>query len=224
VVSPHWQTRELRVMTGSAPATMHDFGGFPRQLYDLRYPAPGHPQHAAQAGHLLSAAGFAVSPDEQRGFDHGAWVPLWHLMPAAAVPVFQVSMPATLDAAGALRLGRALAPLRDRGVMIVGSGSLTHNLYDLRPPGSGETAYAREFSDWVREAVVSGDTDKLAAYRRLAPHAERAHPSEEHFLPLLVAVGACAQGEAARVLEGGITYGALAMDSYVWGVAHEGEG
>jgi len=219
VVSPHWQTRDLRIMAGTAPATMHDFGGFPRELYDLNYPAPGHPQYAAEAGRLLTAAGYSVSLDERCGLDHGAWVPLWHLLPGATVPVFQVSMPVTLDAAGALRLGRTLAPLREQGVMIVGSGSLTHNLYDLRPPGSGEIAYAREFSDWVSRAVIGNAVDNLAAYRRLAPHAQRAHPSEEHFLPLLVAAGARAEGEVAQVIGGGITYGVLSMDSYAWGIA-----
>ena len=224
VVSPHWQTRDLRVMAGTAPATMHDFGGFPRELYELNYPARGEPAYAAHAARLLTAAGYGVSLDDRRGLDHGAWVPLWHLLPGATVPVFQVSMPVTLDAAGALRVGRVLAPLRNEGVMIVGSGSLTHNLYDLRAPGSGEVAYAREFAEWVRKAVTGNQVDALAAYRRLAPHAQRAHPSEEHFLPLLVAVGARAEGEAVQVIEGGITYGALSMDSYAWGIADQSVG
>jgi 4,5-DOPA dioxygenase extradiol len=221
VVSPHWQTREVRVMTGAAPATLHDFGGFPPALYELRYPAPGHPEAAAEAGRLLAGAGYTVAFDERREFDHGAWVPLWHLLPAADVPVFQVSMPHDLDAAGALRLGRTLAPLRERGVLIVGSGSLTHNLYEIRAPGAAEVTYAREFAGWVRDAVIAGDEEKLTAYRRLAPHAERAHPTEEHYLPLMVALGARAEGEIAQVIEGGITYGVLSMDSYAWGLSKE---
>lgn len=162
-------------MTTEAPATLHDFGGFPRPLYRLQYPAPGHPALALEAGRLLAAAGFAVSHDAGRGRDHGAWVPLLHLLPAAAVPVFQVSMPHALDAAGALRLGRALAPLRARGVLIVGSGSLTHNLHDLRPPGADIAAYAEEFAAWVRQAVLADAVDRLVDYRRAAPHAARAH-------------------------------------------------
>lgn len=219
VVSPHWQTRGpgLSVMTTAAPATLHDFGGFARPLYRLQYPAPGHPALAVEAGALLAAAGFDVSYDAERGRDHGAWVPLLHLLPAAAVPVFQVSMPHTLDAAGALRLGRALAPLRQRGVLIVGSGSLTHNLHDLRPPGAEVAAYAEEFAAWVRQAVLADAADRLVDYRRATPHAARAHPTEEHFLPLLVAIGACSGESAAQVIEGETTYGVLSMESYVWG-------
>jgi 4,5-DOPA dioxygenase extradiol len=216
VVSPHWQTDGVRVMANIAPATLHDFGGFPRALYDLQYPARGHLQFAVEASRLLADAGFEVSLDEERGLDHGAWVPLLHLLPAADVPVFQVSMPHTLDAADALRLGRALAPLRQSGVLIVGSGSMTHNLYEIRPSASGEAAYVQEFTAWVRAAVLAGDTEKLVDYRRLAPHAARAHPTEEHFLPLLVAIGANNGASTAQVIEGEITYGVLSMESYAW--------
>lgn len=220
-MSPHWQTRDVSVMAAAAPATLHDFGGFPPVLYELQYPAPGHPQYAAEAAHLLTAAGFVVNSDPQRGFDHGAWVPLRHLLPDANLPVFQVSLPHRLDAAGALRLGQALAPLRARGVLIIGSGSLTHNLHDLGQPGADETPYAREFAAWVRQAVLANQADLLVAYRRHAPHAERAHPTEEHYLPLLVALGARAEGEAAQVIEGGITYGVLSMESYAWGLPED---
>lgn len=218
VVSPHWQTQGLRVMANKSPATLHDFGGFPRELYDLQYPAPGHLQFAVEASQLLVGAGFKVSLDDKRGLDHGAWVPLMHLLPAADVPVFQVSMPHTLDAAGAVRLGRALSPLRERGVLIVGSGTMTHNLYEVRQSGTGEADYAREFASWVRQAVFSHDVDKLVDYRHSAPHAERAHPTEEHFLPLLVAMGASGGEPAAQVIEGEIAYGVLSMESYVWGM------
>jgi len=217
VVSPHWQTSGIHVMTTAAPATLHDFGGFPPVLYELQYSAPGHPAYAAEAAKLLADAEFEVAFDAQRGLDHGAWVPLLHLLPAANVPVFQVSMPHTLDTAGALRLGRALAPLRERGVLIIGSGSLTHNLYEIRQPGAGEAVYVREFAGWVRKAVIANAVDRLVAYRRNAPHAERVHPTEEHYLPLLVALGARIEGEAAQVIDGDITYGVLAMESYVWG-------
>lgn len=120
VVSPHWQTRGVRVATTAAPETIHDFGGFPAVLYGLQYPAPGQPELAREAGRLLAAAGYDVTLDERRGLDHGAWVPMRHLFPDADVPVFQVSLPVGTDAAGALRLGAALAPLRNRGVLIVG--------------------------------------------------------------------------------------------------------
>ena len=216
VVSPHWQTAQLRVMASVAPETIHDFGGFAPELYELDYPAPGHPELAAQTAQVLIEAGFEVALDERRGLDHGAWVPLRYLFPRADVPVFQLSMPYALDPAGALRLGRALLPLRERGVVIIGSGSVTHNLGEFRGPAAENSAYVSEFRDWVRRAVLANATGDLVDYRRLAPHSVRAHPSEEHFLPLLVACGA-ANGDPSRVVDGGISYGMLSMESYVWG-------
>lgn len=223
VVSPHWQTGGVRVMTSAAPQTVHDFGGFPAPLYALQYPALGQPQLAAEAGRLLAQAGFPVAIDAQRGLDHGAWVPLMHMLPEARVPVFQVSMPLTLDTAGALHMGQVLAPLREQGVLILGSGSMTHNLYEIDRSGASQAAYAIEFNNWVRHAVTANDIDSLVHYRQLAPHAERAHPTEEHFLPLLVALGA--QGakesgllEPVQVIDGGMTYGVLSMESYAWGL------
>lgn len=217
VVSPHWQTRGVQVMTGTQPETVHDFGGFPSVLYTLRYPAAGHPQLATEAARLLALAGWRVGFDARRGLDHGAWVPLLHLLPNADLPVFQVSMPVDLDATGALQLGRALAGLRAQGVMILASGSMTHNLQELDQPGAAATDYVVEFTHWVRQVVTAHDAERLVNYRKLAPHAQRAHPTEEHFLPLLVAVGASSGGEAVQVVDGGITYGVVSMESYAWG-------
>lgn len=221
VVSPHWQTPGLRVMANESPATLHDFGGFPRALYGLQYPAPGHLAFAVEASRLLIAAGFAAEFDNARGRDHGAWVPLLHLLPEATTPVFQVSMPYALDAAGAWRLGQALAPLRRRGVMLVGAGSMTHNLGEFSGAAAGEAAYVGEFVAWVRAAVQDGATDALLDYRRRAPHAMRAHPTEEHFLPLLVAAAA-ADGSPVQVFDGGTAYGRLSMESYAWGAPAAG--
>jgi 4,5-DOPA dioxygenase extradiol len=219
VVSAHWQTRDVRVMTAVRPETLHDFGGFSPELYRLEYPAPGSPVNALEAKRLLEEEGFAVSEDGQRGLDHGAWVPMLHLLPDAQVPIFQVSMPFDLDTTVAWRLGRALGRMREAGVAVVGSGGLTHNLYDVRQSGLDPAPYAREFSEWVRAAVLARDTDSLIRYRRNAPHAERAHPTEEHFLPLLVALGAGASTNAApKVIEGEMTYGVLSMESYAWGL------
>lgn len=217
VVSPHWQTRGVRVGSSAAPETIHDFGGFPPPLYQLQYPAPGAPTLAQDAAQLLAQAGFNVALDEHRGLDHGAWVPLRYLFPDADVSVFQVSLPHDIDAAGALRLGQALAPLRERGVLVVGSGSLTHNLYEFRQT-IRDPQYAQQFVDWVRAAVAARDVAALVDYRRGAPHAERAHPTEEHYLPLLVAMGASAGSDAARLVEGGMTYGVLSMDSFAFGL------
>ncbi len=219
VVSPHWQTRDVKVMTTAKPETIHDFGGFPAILYELAYPASGAPEVARQAAELLEQAGFRVGFDAGRGLDHGAWVPLWHLVSQADLPVFQVSMPVTLDTAQAVKLGQALAALREQGVMIVASGSMTHNLYEFRQAGAQPQAYAQEFTSWVRTAVLARATAAVVAYRSEAPHAERAHPTDEHFLPLLIAMGATSADDPLRVLDGGITYGVISMESYVWGLA-----
>ena len=218
VVSPHWITAGLEVTASTAPATLHDFGGFAPALYALSYPAPGDPARAMEVQQLLAAAGLPAALDGQRGLDHGAWVPLRHLLPAATTPVLQLSIPHSLDAAGALHLGQVLRPLRDRGVLIVGSGSMTHNLGEFRGTATiGEAAYVAEFVQWVRRTVVAGDTDALIDYRRRAPHAVRAHPTEEHFLPLLVAAGAATASGPVEVIEGGTLYGMLSMESYVFG-------
>ena len=201
------------------PRTIHDFGGFPQALYELQYPAPGAPELAVQAIALLRGAGFEAAADETRGFDHGAWVPLRHLFPTAEVPVFQVSMPRSLDTRSAVLLGQALSPLRDSGVLIIGSGCLTHNLHEFRQRATGYAPYAVAFSQWVREAIQAGDIGRLIDYRRQAPHAEWAHPTEDHFLPLLVALGAAGDRAATAVIDGGITYGVISMDAYVLGEA-----
>lgn len=219
VVSPHWQTRRLEVMTTERPATIHDFGGFPPALYRLAYPAPGAPDVAAETARLLRVAGWQVSENDQRGLDHGAWVPLMHLLPDARVPVFQLSLPHTLDAGQAIALGRALAPLREQRIAILGSGSMTHNLYEFRGAASLTEPYVARFTEWVREAVLRHDTASLADYRRLAPEAVRAHPTEEHFLPLLVAMGASGAGEQPLLLDDEVRYGMLSMESYAWGLA-----
>lgn len=218
VLSPHWQTREVKVMGTAVPETLHDFGGFPANLYALQYPAAGQPGIAREAARLLSAAGFATGLDEQRGLDHGAWVPLYHLLPKAELPVFQVSMPFDLDTQSAWNLGQALKPLREQGVLILASGSMTHNLYEIRQSDGEPQAYAREFADWVKVAVLANAIHPLIHYRAEAPHAQRAHPSEEHFLPLLVALGAQGDGDVPQLIEGGMTHGVLSMDSYVWGL------
>jgi len=219
VVSPHWQSRDVQVMTTAKPDTVHDFGGFPADLYTLQYPAAGQPELATSAAQLLTQAGFTVGLDARRGLDHGAWVPLMHLLPHANVPVLQVSMPTRLTTAQALQMGQALAALRAQGVVIVGSGSMTHNLYEVRQPGAQAEPYASEFAAWVRNAVVTRGIAHVVNYRAEAPHAERAHPSEDHFLPLLVALGATSDADRVRVLDGGITYGVLSMESYVWGLS-----
>ncbi len=217
VVSPHWMTRMSRVGTAARPGTIHDFSGFDPALYEIRYPAPGHPGLALRAVALLRAAGWEADPDEARGLDHGAWVPLLHLYPDADVPVFQASLPAALDADSAWAFGAALAPLADEGVLVVGSGSLTHNLREFFGAEAPDLPYAVQFAAWVREAVLAGDSARLVRTLELAPHAARAHPTTEHFWPLLVAAGAAPAPLPAQVIEGGIAGGVLSMDSFVFG-------
>ncbi len=222
VVSPHWMTGSPLVGTAARPETIHDFGGFAPALYQLAYPAAGHPALAHAALEALRAAGWPAQIDEQRGLDHGAWVPLMHLFPQADVPVFQVSLPARLDAPDAWALGRALAPLSEQGVMVVGSGSLTHNLYEFRAAHGQDESYVQAFADWVAEAVQQGDGERLRRTLTDAPQAARAHPTSEHFWPLLVAAGASDTGSGPApgvLMPGGIAHGMLSMDAYVFGPA-----
>jgi 4,5-DOPA dioxygenase extradiol len=216
VVSPHWTTPHPRVATGARLCTIHDFGGFDPRLYEIEYPAAGQPQLASRTIDLLRAAGWDARADATRGLDHGAWVPLSYLYPAADVPVFQVSMPSRLDAGRAHTFGQALAPLAAEGVLVVGSGSLTHNLYEFRIHGP-EEPYAAAFAEWIRRAIVNHDLDRLLRSLEIAPYARRAHPTPEHFWPLLIAVGAAGKLWPATVLEGGIHHGILAMDAFVFG-------
>jgi 4,5-DOPA dioxygenase extradiol len=217
VVSPHWMTQSIRVAITKAPITLHDFGGFDPELYKIQYPALGHPALAQHTIALLNKAGWRADADNYWGFDHGAWVPLRYLYPSANVPVFQISMPSQLDAHEAVALGEALRPLSSEGVLIVGSGSLTHNLYEFQIDATRESAYAHEFTSWVRNAVHEADLDRLTQTMQRAPHAKRAHPSTEHFLPLLIAAGAAKSLAPSTVLQGGIAHGVLSMESYLFG-------
>jgi 4,5-DOPA dioxygenase extradiol len=217
VISPHWRTRGLRVGASEQPDTVHDFGGFPAPLYALRYPVKGAPDVAHEVAALLTQSGLVTQAVEGQGLDHGAWVPLMHMLPSASVPVFQLSLPIELRPAEAVSLGRALAPLREQGVLIVGSGSLTHNLYEFRQSeAEAPDDYVHEFVQWARRAAVAHDVNALAEFRN-APHSRRAHPSDEHYLPLLVAAGASNSGEPVEVIEGGVACGVLSMEGYVFG-------
>lgn len=218
VVSPHWQTQNIRVMTSEFPKTIHDFAGFSSKLYEIQYPATGQQELAQETARLLNAAGFNTQLDANRGLDHGAWIPLLHLLPKANIPVFQVSMSLTLDTMQAAQLGRTLAPLRDQGVLIIGSGSMTHNLAEFRPGTTEISSYVQEFSAWVRKAVLTKNLESLIRYRSEAPHAQRAHPTEEHFLPLLVALGTLYNGDTLDYIDGGVDHGILSMDSFAIGM------
>jgi 4,5-DOPA dioxygenase extradiol len=224
VLSPHWMTRGLAVCTQAQTEAMHDFGGFPEPLYRIRYAPPGASDLAARAISLLAAEGFAPQVQAKRGLDHGVWVPLRFMYPNADVPIFQISMPHDLTPARAVQLGAALRPLRDDGVLIIGSGSLTHNLYEVQLDSPIATPYINEFVGWVRDVVKSRDLDALAHTMARAPHAQRAHPSTEHLLPLLFAAGAADASAPNGVLEGGTQHGNLSMESYVFGAEVSADG
>lgn len=213
VQSAHWESHELLLGSAAQPATWHDFHGFPAPLYQREYPAAGEPQLAADISARLTAAGLENRLDAQRPRDHGAWVPLSLLYPAADLPVVQISLPTQRGAAFQRRVGQALAGLRAEGVLLIGSGSITHNLGQLDWQARAENVapWAQAFRDWMVERLKAGDLNALLNYRALAPFAVRSHPTEEHLLPLFFAMGA---GATLRVEHSGFTLGALGMDSY----------
>ena len=214
VASAHWLTRAPAVGAAPQPQTIHDFGGFPAPLFQIQYPAPGEPAVARRAAELLAAAGFETHGLE-RGLDHGVWVPLREFYPQADVPVVPLALQPQQGPEHHYRLGRALQALRDEGVLVLGSGSLTHNLHEVRFEETREVApYVAEFQQWFAGRLAEGDIEALLDYRRRAPQAARAHPTEEHLLPLFVALGAAGEGALADRCFGGVTHEVLAMDVY----------
>jgi 4,5-DOPA dioxygenase extradiol len=216
VASAHWET-SLPMLTGNPkPETIHDFYNFPEPLYRLRYPAPGAPAIAQRAQALLKEAGFPAAIDGCRGLDHGAWAPLLYAYPDAQVPVIQISVQPALGPRHHLSVGKALRPLSQDGVLIVGSGHMTHNLRDWARGGGKPEPYAREFADWVNARLLAHDFDALIDYRSRAPSGVRAHPTDEHFLPLFPALGAAREDARPQRIYDAIDAGVLAMDAYVF--------
>ena len=214
VMSPHWMAPTPRVMTSAQPATWHDFGGFPPALYALQYPAPGSPTLAHEVIALLQSAGMAAQGDAERPFDHGAWVPLMHLFAQADLPVVQVALPSQAGPAEVYAMGVALRSLRQSGVLVMGSGSMTHNLREFFGGEREPAPYVLEFSRWIEETLLRGDLAALLDYRRRAPHAARAHPTDDHFLPLFFALGAAGDDLRPDYLSREVMYGVLAMDAF----------
>ncbi len=216
VMTAHWATPAPRLSSAAAPETIHDFSGFAEDLYRMTYPAPGLPALAAEAAGLLRAAGLEADLDPRRGFDHGTWVPLALMFPAADLPVVQLSVQPRRDPAHHWRLGEALRPLRSRGILLLASGSLTHDLsawWRGAPPGQ-ETADSAGFAAWMADRIEGGATAELLEYRRLAPAAERSHPTDEHLLPLFAAMGAGTPGQPGRRIHASSDRGALRLDAY----------
>jgi 4,5-DOPA dioxygenase extradiol len=222
VISPHWETQQPTVGTTEAVAdhrleTVHDFGGFDPRLYEIQYPASSSPQAAREVVEALQAAGLPVATDPRRGLDHGAWVPLRYLIPAADVPVVPLSIQHHGGPVHAYRVGQALAPLAEHGWLIVASGNITHNLRDWQRASAGmgiDTSYARRFTGWVAQQLEAGNTEALLDYRQQHPDAVQAQPRDEHLLPLFTALGAAGLHANAWAVNRGIRDHVIAMDSY----------
>ena len=222
IASAHWVSDKVEILGGDTPLdTIYDFYGFPRALYELTYPAPGIAGLAENIAQLLEDAGFEVNVDRQRGLDHGAWVPLKLMYPDADIPVAQISVNPGESAEYHWRLGQALANLPQENILIIGSGTMTHNLGEIadfhnEQAAGHEAPYVTEFSRWMENAIEGGQVDKLLQYRQAAPHAKRAHPTTEHILPFYVALGAAGSDWRGELIHRSCTYGVINLDSYAF--------
>lgn len=212
-VSAHWTTAAPMVSGPARNPTIHDFHGFPAPLYQIAYPAPGDPALAERVARLLSGAGMSASIDRERGLDHGAWVPLRLMYPKADVPTVQLSVQPGRDAAWHYRMGEALTPLRGEGVLILASGGAVHNLREVTWQGGPAPGWAQGFDEWLAAALAEGRTADLIDWRR-APHARQAQPTDEHFLPLFVALGAAGKGARGERVHHGFTLGSMSMAAF----------
>jgi aromatic ring-opening dioxygenase catalytic subunit (LigB family) len=217
VISGHWEEPDFTVMATAQPSMIYDYGGFPEHTYRIKYPAPGSPQTAERVRQLLSAAGLAVRVDSERGFDHGTFSPLAVIYPQADVPVLQLSLKSGYDPKQHLAVGRALMPLRDEGVLIVGSGLSYHNLRQFGPQAKPAST---AFDQWLEQTLVQASPDERSARLiewEAAPAARIAHPREDHLLPLMVAVGAAGNDPATRVYHEDAFMGGIAVSSFRFG-------
>ncbi len=216
VVSAHWDTPQPRLSTATRPQTIHDFSGFPLALYKLQYPAPGAPELAEKTAALLDQAGFSPELDATRGLDHGAWVPLRLMYPDADIPVTQLSIQGTAGPSAHLDMGHAIAGLQQDNVLILCSGAVTHNLrhFFTSERDAEVLDYVTEFADWLGRRIAAADHAALLDYRN-SSYGRQAHPSEDHILPLFVALGA-GEGKPVTRYQPENTYGILAMDVYHW--------
>ena len=219
IASAHFGTSRPAVVADAKPGMIYDFGGMP-ELRRLTYPAPGDPVAALKIAGLLKAAGFEPVVVTGHGYDHGTWVPLMLLYPAADVPVVQLAVQPQLGPAHHVAVGRALASLKGENLLLIGSGSATHNLeefyYGANAPDQPPLPWVKAFTEWVHEKVTAGRLDELVRYRTLAPYAVENHPTEEHLLPLFIALGA-GEGAAGRRVHSSTRNGVIAMDTYAFG-------
>lgn len=220
VVSAHYTHHEPTLSVDAQPDMIYDFGGFDPALRRIVYAAPGAPDLAADVASLLEKAGIKARLEQGRGYDHGTWVPLVLMRPQADIPVVQLSVNPEAGPQWHYEIGRALQPLTEQGVLIIGSGAATHNLRELfgnqYPLDAPAPDWVKEFGDWLDERIVAGDTDALLNYRSTAPHAQRNHPTEEHLLPLYVALGAAGEKAKGARIHTSHQYGVLMMDAYAF--------
>ncbi|TXH95879.1 MAG: dioxygenase [Pseudorhodobacter sp.] len=215
VVSAHWEARLPTIGTAPAPETIYDFGGFDDRLYSLTYPARTSAPVIAEVTAALEAAGIANAADPFRGYDHGVWIPMMLAFPKADVPVIQLSLRRGASAAENLAMGQALAPLRHKGVLIVGSGATVHNLRRIAREGTPAPDWARAFDDWIVSGVEAGAVDRLLGFPAEPQGARQAHPTPEHLMPLYVALGA--GGGRGRALHRSFSWGSIGMTSFAFG-------
>ena len=217
-ISAHWTTPHPQFSLSSNPITIHDFGGFPPALYELQYAAPGAPELSLRAAELLKQAGIECATVPERGYDHGVWIPLQLMFPAADIPIAQLSCQPAAAPVDHFKIGQALTSLRDEGVLIIASGTAVHNLgtisLNAEPP-----AWAVKFEQWLYDEVNSGKANNLLQYRALVPEGAIAHPSTEHFQPIFVALGAASNNDGhfrGSVLHRSWAYGCLSMAAYAF--------
>ncbi|MEZ8545937.1 class III extradiol ring-cleavage dioxygenase [Vibrio cyclitrophicus] len=216
VISPHWVTRGNVVITNDQPETIHDFGGFPPELYELNYPAMGSHIVGNKVIDLLTNNGFETKADNYRGWDHGVWVPLCHLRPNADKPIVQLSLNVDLSPDELEKLGNTLKQLRKQNIAVICSGSLTHNLYDIRMSHERVADYANKFQNWARKIALEGNLAEAKQPHVKSVHYTKSHPTSEHYLPLVIAMGAKDDADNLTVLESPILHHSISMESYVW--------
>lgn len=213
VISAHWQERGIRITSAARPELIYDFGGFPSELYELKYDAPGSPELAVKVASELTTAGFDAALDDRRGWDHGLWVPLRLMFPDASIPIVQISLPMGWPPQELVRVGEALRVFRTQGVLIVGSGGIVHNLrlVNWARKDAPPEAWAQEFQTWIQDKVERHDLPALFNYEAAAPHARRAVPTAEHFVPLFPVLGAAGDYTHSLPIFEGFEHGTISM-------------
>lgn len=212
VMSAHWESNALEVSTGVRPMTWHDFRGFPEELYEIRYPAPGHPELAEEILKLFADAHISAHANSTRPRDHGVWMPLLHMYPEADIPVVEISLPMNMSSDEIYKIGQVLSVLRERQILLIGSGSITHNLRELSWQGNSSNVpeWASAFRNFVANKLSHNDYDAVLDWENI-PYMERNHPTIEHFAPIFFAMGT---GKRFSIVHSSFTMGALGMDVY----------